>query len=157
MCQTSPETNGVFSPAVFAGSHRRTLDPKKRLTFPSSWRNAIGEGGVIFVLPDPRGCLMVLTQEEMASKIQRFKNKALFDSALNTKLQAIASNSDQLMFDTQGRIRISDKLLGYAEIKEDVVLLTGFTTIEIWATEKAPSSDTVDISEYTSAVSDLGF
>jgi DNA-binding transcriptional regulator/RsmH inhibitor MraZ len=61
------------------------------------------------------------------------------------------------MFDTQGRIRISDKLLGYAEIKEEVVLLTGFTTIEIWAAEKAPSSDTVDISEYTSAVSDLGF
>lgn len=157
MCQTSPETNGVFSPAVFAGSHPRTLDPKKRLTFPSQWRNAIGEEGVIFVLPDPRGCLMVLSQAEMAAKIQRFKNKALFDSALNSKLQAIASNSDQLAFDTQGRIRISDKLLRYAEIEDEVVLLTGFTNIEIWAAKKAPSSDVVDMDKYTNAIKDLGF
>lgn len=157
MCQTSPEKNGVLFPAVFAGSHRRSLDPKKRLTVPSAWRNSIGEGGVVFVLPDPRGCLMVLTQEEMAAKIQRFKNKALFDSELNTKLQIIASNSDQLMFDTQGRIRISDKLLRYAEIKEEVVLLTGFTNIEIWAIEKAPSAEVVNIGEYTSAVKDVGF
>ena len=96
MCQTSPETNGVFSPAVFAGSHRRTLDPKKRLTGPSSWRNAIGEGGVIFVLPDPRGCLKILTQEEMAAKIQRFKNKALLKQAVthSSITRNVAKNYD---------------------------------------------------------------
>jgi MraZ protein len=157
MCQTSPEKNGVLFPAVFAGSHLRALDPKKRLTVPSAWRNAIGEGGVVFVLPDPRGCLMMITQEEMAAKIQRFKNKALFDSELNAKLEAIASNSDQLTFDTQGRIRISDKLLGFAEINSNVVLKSGFTSVEIWAAEKVEPVDVVNMDTYKSAIKDLGF
>ena len=157
MCQTTPEKTGSVSCAVFAGKHPRSLDPKKRLTVPSPWRNAIGADGVVFVLPDPRGCLMLITQEEMSAKIQRFKNKALFDSELNAKLEAIASNSDQLSFDTQGRIRISDRLLKFAGIKTDVVMLSGFTNIEIWAAEKVAPVDEINMDAYASAVKDLGF
>lgn len=157
MCQTSPENTGSVSAAVFAGKHPRALDPKKRLTVPSTWRNAIGEKGVVFVLPDPRGCLMMITQEEMAAKIQRFKNKPLFDNVLNAKLEAIASNSDQLTFDTQGRIRISDRLLKFAGIKTNIVLNGGFTNVEIWAAEKVAPVDDIDMGEYTNAIKDLGF
>ena len=100
---------------------------------------------------------MLITQEEMSAKIQRFKNKALFDSELNAKLEAIASNSDQLSFDTQGRIRISDRLLKFAGIKTDVVMLSGFTNIEIWSAEKVAPVDEINMDAYASAVKDLGF
>ena len=157
MSQTSPEKTGAVFSAIFAGKHPRTLDPKKRLTVPSPWRAAIGEEAVVFVLPDPRGCLMMITQEEMAAKVQRFKNKALFDNDLNAKMGAISSNSDQLTFDTQGRIRISDSLLKFAGIKSNVVMRGAFSSVEIWAAEKVAPVDEINMEEYINAIKDLGF
>lgn len=122
--------------APFMGRHAHNLDPKKRLTIPSVWRDLVGEAKSLYLMPGiGRPCLMLLPPPAMAQLMQRMESMQLSNPEEMELMLTVASESDHLTFDAQGRIRIKDDHLAYAGLTAEVVLAGAFHHIELWTPE----------------------
>ena len=140
------------------GRYDHALDPKKRFTIPAGWRQILGDPQYVFVMPDnAKQCLNIIPQEEMEARLAKLREKALFDPALNQVLQTIGSNSEMPPVDGQGRIRISDKLLQFANLTTTVAMVGAVSKIELWNPEALPPDDKVDQTEFGEALLVAGF
>lgn len=118
--------------APFMGKHAHKLDPKKRLTIPAAWRDLMGSTGV-YVMPGvERACLMLMPQPVMSELMSRMQGLMLSNPEEMDLMLTVASESDHLQFDAQGRIRIKDEHLAYAQLQGEVVLAGAFNRIELW-------------------------
>jgi MraZ protein len=143
---------------MFVGEFVHSLDPKKRLTIPSEWREMLGQESSLYVLPNTEDrCLIVLPAKEMMVKLQRLRTQPILDPKARQFSRILASKSDLTKWDAQGRIRIKDDLLDYASLKEQVVMVAAFQGFELWSPEAwaAYSSDNPD--SLSSAASYVGF
>ena len=141
---------------VFLGRHDFALDPKKRFTIPSEWRGALGN--VVYVMPDRRErCLNLYSQEEMDVFLEQLRQKALLDPALNKVFAKLGAVSQQLSLDIQGRIRICDKLLQFANLTTTVAMVGAVRMIELWSPEALPPEGEVDQAELGNALEAAGF
>jgi MraZ protein len=132
---------------VFVGNFLHTLDPKRRLTIPSQWREQVGCPEQVYVLPGiDLPCLSVFPAREMARRLERIRGLSIGDGKGRNFMRTLASRSELLPWDAQGRIRVKDELLDYAGLKSDVVLIGAFECFELWSPEKwklhQESSDT---------------
>ena len=140
------------------GEFRHALDPKRRLTIPSEWRKAMGDPDFVYVMRDRNGkCLDLLPKAEMETLIGKLRQKALFDPALTKAAMVIGANSEQLMLDVQGRIRISDKLLQFANLTTTVAMLGAVRMIKLWNPQALAPADKVDQASLAEALAQAGF
>lgn len=120
---------------------RHTLDPKKRLTIPSEWRDALGNPAYVYVMPSPsEECLELVPAELMERTLQRYQSADLFDDDADAEAQAIAQYAQMLKIDAAGRIRIGDELLAHADITGGVTMIGGIRKAKLWAAERKPVS-----------------
>jgi len=125
-----------MQPALFVGSFTHSLDAKRRIIFPSSWRNLTGESNRLFAFPHPDDkCLYLYTAEEMARRINLLRAGGSLDQLEKRAIRSFAAGADMLAWDAQGRIRIGENLLAHAEVKHQVVLVGTLTRIELWSVE----------------------
>ena len=122
---------------VFVNTYVHSLDAKKRLTIPADWRELVGVPGRLFVLPSVTElCLCVYPAREITRRIERLRNLSIADQKGRQLARTLASRSDLVPWDAQGRIRIKDELLGYAGLVSQVVLVGTFDGFELWSEEK---------------------
>ena len=146
------------SSGVLVGRHDHALDPKKRFTIPSEWRTSMGLPLYVYVMPDRKEkCLNLIPPAEMESLLERLREKALFDTALNTAYEAIGAASEQLSLDCQGRIRVSDKLLQFANLTTTVAMVGSVRMIKLWDPKALAPADTVDQAALDAALDAAGF
>ena len=130
---------------------RHTLDPKRRLTIPSEWRDALGNPQYVYIMPSPtEDCLELIPVELMERTLARYQNADLFDDEADADAQAIAAHSQMLKVDAQGRIRIGDALLVHAGIKAGVTMIGGIRKAKLWAAElkPEPKPGKLDLSDF---------
>ena len=119
--------------SLFVGRFLHSLDPKRRLTIPSDWRGVAGPAEKLFVLPGVRHpCLMVYPAREIAHRLERLRQRSVADDRGRQMARVLGSRSELLACDAQGRIRIKDELLAFAELREQVVLAGTFDGFELW-------------------------
>jgi MraZ protein len=121
--------------APFMGKNIHKLDPKKRLTVPSGWRSIMGEDGVFLMPGLNRACLMLMPGSVMTLFMQKLQGMHLSNPDEMDLMLTLASESDHLNFDVQGRIRIKDEHLAYAGLTGEVILAGAFNRIELWNAE----------------------
>ncbi len=135
------------------GEFVHALDPKKRLTIPSEWRKAMGNPDFVYVMRDRNGkCLDLLPKAEMEMLLAKLRQKALFDPALTKAAMLIGANSEQLMIDVQGRIRISDKLLQFANLTTTVVMAGSVRMAKLWNCDEYAAEAGADLADYNAAL-----
>ena len=118
---------------VFVSSFTHSLDPKKRLTIPSEWRAQIGSPRSLYVLPDIHSkCLCVFPAGEMIRRLEKMRHHSIADKKARQFARVLASQSDLVSWDSQGRIRIKDGLLEYARIDDKVIMVGAFDCFELW-------------------------
>lgn len=123
-------------PALFVGSFTHSLDPKRRMIFPSSWRNLAGESNQLFAFPHPdEKCLYLYTAAEMMRRLDALRSAGALDRGDQQAVRAITAGAEMLVWDAQGRIRIGENLLAHIEVKNQVVLVGALTRIELWSAE----------------------
>ena len=141
---------------VLFGRHDFALDPKRRLTIPSEWRGVFS-GGIVYVMPDRKEkCLNLYPKAEMDAFLDQLRRKALLDPALNRVFAKIGAVSQQLSFDVQGRIRICDKLLQFADLTTTVAMVGSFRMVKLYAPEVLGPEDAVDIKEIDDVLTAAG-
>ena len=123
-------------PALFVGSFTHGLDAKRRMIFPSTWRNLAGESNQLFAFPHPdEKCLYLYTAAEMLRRLDELRSGGSVDANDQQAIRSITAGAELLMWDTQGRIRIGENLLAHIEVKEQLVLVGALTRIELWSAE----------------------
>lgn len=130
---------------MFVGDFLHALDPKKRLTIPSEWRAQVGEPKNLFVLPDfHERCLNVLPAAEMAQKLERIRRHSMSDRKAMEFTRTLGAASDLVSWDTQGRVRIKDKLLEFAGITDQVKMIGAMNRFQLWSPSNLPDSSEID-------------
>jgi MraZ protein len=131
------------------------LDPKKRLTIPSEWRDALGGPSYVYVIPSAsEDCLELLPAELMERTLQQYQSADIFDEEADADAQAIAQFAQMLKVDAAGRIRIGDHLLAHAGIKCAVTMIGGIRKAKLWASERKPplAGGKLDLTAYRAVV-----
>ena len=140
------------------GRYDHALDPKKRFTIPAGWRQILGDPQYVSVMPDnAKKCLNIIPQEVMEAKLAKLREKSFSDPALSRALHIIGANSEQLALDVQGRIRISDKLLQFANLKTTVAMQGAVRMIQLWDPDVLPPVESVDQAGLGEALAMAGF
>ena len=145
-------STGVES-SPLVGRFDHALDPKRRLTIPSVWRKAMGNPDFVYAMPDRKlRCVNLMPKAEMDVLLGKIRERALFDPALNRVFQVIGSMSEQLDLDVQGRIRVSDKLLQYANLTTTVAMVGSLRKIKLWDPAVLSPAGDVNASELDAAL-----
>jgi MraZ protein len=95
----------------------------------------MGETGVFLMPGIDRSCLMLMPEAVMSQFVQKLQGMHLSNPEEMELMLTLASESDHLNFDVQGRIRVKDEHLAYAGLTGEVVLASAFNRIELWNPE----------------------
>lgn len=117
---------------TFVDEYERQLDDRGRIILPSKLRESIGDT-VYITQSTSAKCLHLYTEEEwgaVADKINQLPTATDANAAAFVRLffgKATAVNVDK-----QGRIPIAKRLINFAGLEKDVVLIGANTRLEIW-------------------------
>ena len=130
-------TGEMAGQGVFVNTYTHSLDTKKRLTIPSDWRELAGVPRRLFVLPGVNDkCLCVYPAREMTRRLEKLRNLSIADVKGRHLARMLASRSDLVPWDTQGRIRIKDELLDFADLRNQVIMVGTFDGFELWSPDR---------------------
>ena len=155
MAETTEKTVQKGPNKGLVDTFRHSLDPKKRLTIPSEWRDALGNPSYVYVMPSPtEECLELIPVELMERTVAQYQEADLFDDEADADARAIASLAQMLKVDSAGRIRIGDEFLAHAGIKNGVTMIGGMRKATLWAVERkpAPPAGKLDLTEFRAVV-----
>jgi len=145
-------------PGLLVGRFDHALDPKRRLTVPAGWRDLMGSPAYVYVFPDPNEkCLNLIPPAEMEGRLEKLRQRALFDKSASSALRVFGENAEQAVVDVQGRIRIKDRLLAFAKLTDTVVMIGAMNRVQLWSPELRPEAETVDQAALAAACEALAF
>ena len=141
-----------------SGTFEHALDPKRRITIPSVWREVMGSPAYLYVMADPHDpCLTIVSPAALQPRLQRVRQQPVFDEGLSEALRDFFAEAEYLAVDVQGRIRIGDELLAHAQLDE-VALLRGLgVRIQLWAPKLRARRKAIDPAALANAAKILGF
>jgi len=143
---------------IFVSNFVHSLDSKRRLTIPSEWRAQVGSPKRLSVLPDVhQKCLCVFPASQMVERLNRIKQHSIADSRARQFARILASQSDLVSWDAQGRIRVKDELLDFAELKDQVAMLGAFDSFELWNPENLEAAGGMNRDQVQEAAKYVGF
>jgi len=146
----------VDGPLAWTFEH--ALDPKRRLTIPAVWREAMGAPDYLLVMADPNDpCLTIVPPDVLKERMQRVRQQPLFDDGMTEALRDLFGHAENLAVDVQGRIRISDELLAFAGLEDNVVLCGAGVRIQLWSPKRRPVRRSIDQAAIANAANVLKF
>ena len=118
---------------IFVGRIEGSVDSSGRFQIPSEWLEKTGQGKRVYVMPDPaERCLRLIPVGNMELRLAKMRERAVIDPAMNRALQVIGENAEQIEVDNEGRIDISAKLLEFAGISSQLVMVGGEWYTQLW-------------------------
>ena len=115
---------------MIIGQYNYNLDPKKRLTIPTKFRNVLSEGAVITRGID--GCLFLYPQKQWNELADKLSKLPLSQSNARSFARVMLAGAMDVKVDSLGRILIPDYLKEYAKLNKSVVIAGLYDRIEIW-------------------------
>ena len=120
----------------FVDEYPRQLDERGRIILPAKIREKMSD--TVYVTRSMSDkCLQLYTQEEwdkISEKITQLPTATDKNAAAFVRL--FFGKAATAVIDSQGRIPIAKRLIDYAELKKDVVLVGANTRLEIWDSEE---------------------
>ena len=121
---------------MLTGEFRPTLDQKNRIFVPSKLREELGE--TFMIVRDIREkCLKMYSLDGWAEYIAPIMEqpRAIAEKAM----RVLHSSAAQVTPDSQGRVLIPAKLVEFAELEKNIVVIGCYDYAEIWAEDKYES------------------
>ena len=116
---------------MFIGQYKYNLDDKGRIVLPSEYRRELGQGVVINKGIENCITLYSLSEwEKQVSKVTNLNFTHKDNRAFNRYFLSSAFNKE---IDGQGRIKLEDNLIEYANITKECVIIGAGNMIEIWS------------------------
>jgi len=136
---------------LLTGTYPRTLDEKKRMALPKRVREQLGEPETLFVTPGPDQCLWVFTQQGLESLADKLDQAPATDAEARVFRRLYFAQTEAVDVDRSGRVLVSERLVQFAGLQHDVVLIGVRDHLELWdaprwqqyMTQNAPRFDAV--------------
>ncbi len=142
----------------FHGRYTHSLDSKRRLTIPSAWRAMVKDPRCLYVLPDfTRPYLRVFPGVEWTRRLDRIRDLPISDDDAREFVRRMGMSSEILVWDVQGRIRVSDELLAFAGLSDQVILIGAVDTFELWSPENIGDQLTINMAGIRETAKAYGF
>jgi MraZ protein len=142
---------------MIIGQYSYNLDPKKRLTIPTKFRNVLVDGAVLTRGID--GCLFLYPQKEWDALADKLSKLPLSQSSARSFARVMLAGAMDVKIDSLGRILIPDYLKEYAKLNKSVVIAGLYDRIEIWdeeAWKKYGQTTDTQVSDITEGLKELG-
>ena len=120
---------------MFISTFENRLDKKGRVSVPASFRSYLSNLGYngIFCYPSFNNpSIEAWTQDRIEKISDTIDDLNPFEEKRDFFATSILSESENLQFDTEGRVSLSDKLLNHAKIKNNVLFVGLGKTFQIW-------------------------
>jgi MraZ protein len=136
---------------LLTGTHSRTLDEKNRLALPKRVREQLGDPGTLFVTPGPDQCLWLYTQQGLDQLADKLDKAPAADAEARVFRRLYFAQTEAVDLDRNSRILVPERLVQFAGLQRDVVLLGVRDHLELWdgqrwqeyLTRNAPRFDAV--------------
>ena len=115
---------------AFRGNFEYQLDDRNRVALPPKFREDFARGAVL--VPGLDGCIEVYTPEGFDAEAGVVERVPAYSEEGRQLRRAFFALSFDVQRDGQGRLLIPAKLLTYAGIERDVVVLGNDQRLEIW-------------------------
>ncbi|MFZ9097333.1 MAG: division/cell wall cluster transcriptional repressor MraZ [Methylophilaceae bacterium] len=122
---------------MFRGSSIVNLDEKNRLAIPKKFREKLLENSSSLVLTaHPEKCLILYNISEWIPIEKKLMSLSSFDPKISSLQRLLVGYAEELAQDKVGRILISQSLMQFAEIQEQVIIIGQGSHFEIWDKNK---------------------
>ena len=120
---------------MFISTFENKLDKKGRVSVPATFRShlsSLGYNGVVcypsFTSPSIEFC----PQSRIEKIIETIDSLNPFEENRDVFSTSILANSQQLNFDTEGRVTLTEKLIEHTGVKEKVLFVGQGKTFQMW-------------------------
>ena len=120
---------------MFLSTYENKLDKKGRVSVPASYRSYlsnIGYNGIICYPSFNNLCIEAWPQDRIEKISNTIDSLNPFEDRRDYFATSVLSESENLQFDTEGRVLISKKLLNHAKINSSVFFIGLGKTFQIW-------------------------
>lgn len=119
---------------AITGTYSRSLDEKLRLAVPTKFREALfqGEMPALYLAPESDRSLGLFGSQTFERRAARLAEASGPSGHLRNYMRLYYSQAEQVEIDSQGRIRVPERLAEFAGLKQDVVLLGVHDHVEVW-------------------------
>lgn len=121
---------------AFTGTHVRTLDDKCRLAVPKSFRDTfcadIATTARVVIAPETEQALALFSEVQFQLRAEEVRSCAKNNQDARTYLRLYFSQAESVEIDKQGRIRLPERLMQFAGLQQEVVLLGVNDRVELW-------------------------
>src|SRR5690242_1481527 len=121
---------------LLTGTHPRTLDDKNRLGLPKRVREQLGEPETLFVTPGPDQCLWLYSQAGLERLAEKLDESPATDAEVRVFRRLYFAQTESVDMDGAGRILVPDRLLQFAGLRHEVVLIGVRDHLEMWDAER---------------------
>ena len=120
---------------MFLSNYENKIDKKGRVSVPATFRshlNSMGYNGFISYPSFNHSALEACSQDRIEKLSNKIDSLNPFEEKRDFFATSILSESENLQFDTEGRVSLSNKLLNHANIKNNVLFVGLGKTFQIW-------------------------
>ena len=120
---------------MFLSSFVNKIDKKGRVSVPATFRshlNSLGYNGFISYPSFNHVALEACSQDRIEKLSNTIDSLNPFEEKRDYFATSVLSESENLQFDTEGRVSISQKLLRHARIKNNILFVGLGKTFQIW-------------------------
>ncbi len=117
---------------LLTGTYPRTLDDKKRVVLPKRVREELGQPETVYATPGPDQSLWLYTQAELERLAEKLDAAPATDAEARVFRRLYFAQAEAVDLDRSGRILLPDRLLQFAALTGDVVLVGVRDHLEVW-------------------------
>ena len=120
---------------MFLSTYENKLDKKWRVSVPASFRSylsSMGYNGVICYPSFNNSSIEGCSQNRIEKLSDSIDSLNPFEEKRDIFATSVLSESENLQFDSEGRISLSKKLLSHAKIKQAILFVGQGKTFQIW-------------------------
>ncbi len=116
------------------GTFNRNMDEKSRFAVPKRLRDQLGEEELrsLYVAPGTECSLDLYSKEAFEKFADRVATMSPTRADIRNYKRLFYGQSERVELDSQGRIRIPDRLVSYAKLQKEVVLIGVHDHVEVW-------------------------
>jgi MraZ protein len=121
---------------LLTGTHPRTLDDKKRMALPKRIREVLQDPPTLFVTPGPDQSLWLYTQTALEELSGKLDQTPATDAEARVFRRLYFAQTEAVDVDRNGRILIPERLVQFAGLKRELVLIGVRDHLELWDAER---------------------
>ena len=120
---------------MFLSNYENKIDKKGRVSVPATFRSylsSLGYNGFICYPSFNHFALEACSQDRIEKISNSIDSLNPFEEKRDYFATSVLSESENLLFDTEGRVSISQKLLDHSRIKNNILFVGLGYTFQIW-------------------------